>query len=107
VYLVTEQPIAEVKLRGPESARRGESVNVDVSILGANGAPVSAVVPVALDIRDPDGRRAEWSGHYGAKDGAISVNMALAPNDTPGVWTIHAREGASGKEVRHFFRVAE
>ena len=59
-----------------------------------------------IDIRDPDGRRAEQSGYYGALGGAVSLVLALAPNDIAGIWTIEARELASGKVTRHFFRLA-
>jgi len=107
VYLVTEKPIAALKAVGAESVRRGEAIDIELSVLDGDGTPVDAVVPVELDIRDPDGRRAEFSGHYGAKDGKLVVNVSIAPNDTLGVWTVYAREGASGKDVRHFVRVTD
>ena len=69
------------------------------------GASVDAVVPVEIDLRDPDGRRAEFSGYYGARDGRLSITLVPAPNDTPGIWTIEARELASGMVARHYFRL--
>lgn len=68
---------------------------------------MKAVIPIELDLRDPDGKRAEFSGYYGALDGRLSVTLTPAVNDTPGMWTIEARELASGIVTRSYFRLAE
>ena len=84
---------------------REAEVTFDVSIKDGTGTPVNAVVPVELLIQDPNGRPGEFSGFYGAADGRLSVSTMIAPNDTPGVWTVTARELASGKTARYCFRV--
>jgi len=106
VFLVTQSPIAAVQIHGPDRAKPGDTVGLNITVVGDEGVPVEAVIPVELDVRDPDGRPAEYCGHYGAKDGALRVELTLAPNDTPGVWTVRASESASGMTARHFFRVA-
>lgn len=106
IYLITEQPVAGVAVQGPESVGSGETVDLEITVADADGTPLDAIVPMLIDIRDPDGRQAEYSGYYGAKDGVLHVSLALAPNDTPGVWSIRAREGATGKQAWHFLRVS-
>ncbi len=96
VLLLTSRRIAGVEVKAAGQARPGSAVDVTVSVTDAQGAPIAAVVPVRLDILDPQGHPAEPSGAYGAKDGTVSVSLALAANDTPGTWTIKVTELASG-----------
>ena len=105
LLLALPQPIAAITAQGPGDARPGDTVTLTFTVTGADGTPIDAVIPVELDIRDPDGRPAEYSGHYGAPGGTLSVALDLAPNDTTGVWSVRAREGASGLTARHFFRL--
>jgi hypothetical protein len=99
VYMVLERPLATLRLDVPKEARRGDSVPITVQILGDDNQPLGAVVPVQLMVTDPQGRPAEGSGFYGAKDGVLRVNLDLAPNDATGVWQIVIRELAFGREA--------
>ena len=105
VYMVVERPIEALRLEAPAQARRGGQVAVAVTIADAGGNPVHAVVPVRLDIIDAEGRTAEFSGWYGARDGTLAVQLDLAANDAPGAWTIRARELASSQTAEHTFQV--
>jgi len=105
VWLITEKQFDKVEIMGPDEVPREAEVTFDVSIKDGTGTPVNAVVPVELLIQDPNGRPGEFSGFYGAADGRLSVSTMIAPNDTPGVWTVTARELASGKTARYCFRV--
>jgi len=58
-----------------------------------------------VEIRDPSGCEAEWSGVYGAKGGLLRLKLELASNDRPGLWQVRARELASGREAAFYFRV--
>ena len=105
VFLVTPEPIAELRVAVPESVVRGASAKCSLTVVGADGTPISAVVPMRVDIADPAGRLAEFSGYYGARDGRIDLGLDIATNDSTGVWTLHARDLASGLEATRFFRV--
>lgn len=96
VYMITSQRIASVGLKAPTQAKRGGTVDVSVSVLDSAGAPLAAVVPVQVEIVDPQGKPAEFSGYYGAKDGKVGLRLNLAANEAPGTWTITAKELASG-----------
>ncbi|MBT6145229.1 MAG: hypothetical protein HOH74_07370, partial [Gemmatimonadetes bacterium] len=97
VYLITDAPIADVDIEAPASVTRGQEAHLAVTIRSIDGVPVGAVVPVEVEIADASGVRAEYSGYYGAADGALSIDLSLATNDEPGDWIITVRELASGK----------
>ena len=105
VFMMTEQEIAGVHIEGPEEAVAGRAVTYIISVLDGEGLPVDAVVPIRVDIRDPDGRQAEFSGYYGAANGELELRLDIAANDTPGIWQIRARELASRKRAEHYVRV--
>ncbi len=105
LYMITERPIAAVQVTAAERAKPGETVKVEVAIVDAGGQPIDAVIPVRVDLLDPHGRAAEWSGFYGAKDGKLTITANLAYNDTPGVWRIKAVELASGSESNAYIEV--
>ncbi|MBI3921974.1 MAG: hypothetical protein HY318_11205 [Armatimonadetes bacterium] len=96
VYMITSKKIAGVQIEAPTKAKRGSPVNAIVSVVDGKGTALNAVVPVQVEIFDPQGRVAEGSGYYGGKDGRVSIRLDLAANDAAGTWTIKVRELASG-----------
>ena len=97
VFMVTERPIDAVRVTAPQQATAGGSVTIAAAVLADNGNPIDAIVPVRVDIIDPNGQSAEFSGYYGAVDGAVEITCDLAPNDVPGVWRVRVEDLASGK----------
>jgi hypothetical protein len=102
VFLITSQKIAGIKLEMPPQARLGNPFQLKIAVVDDSEKPLAAVVPVQVAILDPDGKPAEFSGFYGAKDGQLSITADPAANDKPGQWTIRATELASGltREVK-------
>ena len=70
-------------------------------VVSSRGDPIEAVVPIHVEVLDPENRPAERRGYYGAKDGKQSLVLNLASNDTPGEWTLQVTELASGRSSRH------
>lgn len=105
VMMITERAISGVRIEGPDTARPGAGLACRVMVVDAAGEPLDAVVPVRLEIRDPSGAETEWSGYYGAKDGALDMQLDIAKNDAPGIWQIKARELAAGRQAVKYFRV--
>jgi hypothetical protein len=97
VFLIIDEPIEGVILEAPSSARRGESLTMLVRIKDVTGRNVDAVVPVEVEVFDARGKRAEFSGYYGAADGLLEIEIDLATNDEVGEWTLSVRELASGQ----------
>ncbi len=105
VLMVTEKPIREVEVNAPKNAAPGTAVDINIAITDGS-APIDAIIPMHLEILDPEGVPAEFSGHYGAVGGRLAVTLDLAPNDRPGVWEIRVAELASGRSSRAYLRVA-
>jgi hypothetical protein len=107
VYLICDQHIDGVQVHAPERATAGERLQIEVTVIDPQGGPIAAVVPVRVDVTDPDGRAAEFSGYYGASDGRLSVTLDLAPNDLPGTWRIRVSELASGRSAERTFQLMD
>jgi hypothetical protein len=107
VYLVTAEPIAALKVDAPQVVARGDRVVDSIQVLDRAGKPIAAVLPVEVEITDSSGRIAEFSGWHAADGGRLTLPLAIAPNDAPGVWQIRAREHASGKASTAFMRVIQ
>ncbi|HHX39267.1 MAG TPA: hypothetical protein GX715_04820 [Armatimonadetes bacterium] len=97
LFLITPAPVNSVRIAPPGQARLGGSVTIRTAVLDNRGKPLAAVIPVQVEVVDPQGRPAEPSGYYAAKDGQLSITLDLARNDSPGRWTVRVRELASGK----------
>lgn len=105
VFLVAPRPIEQLNIAAPEATQPGETFEVAVTVEDLSGEPVSAVIPLRVDITDPAGRLAEWSGFYGAANGLLKLKLDIADNDATGLWQIRVRELASGLSVSHYVRV--
>jgi hypothetical protein len=105
VFLLTPNEIELLEVLIPDVIKRGDHFRLSADISDRGGHPVPAVIPVQLQITDPSGRGAEFSGYYGAKDGHLEIPVDIATNDAPGVWQVRVRELASGLERTVFFRV--
>ena len=106
VLLVTDAAVDGVTVDVPVAVKRGASAACAVCVVDKGGRPLEAVIPVRVEIRDPSGCDAEWSGYYGAKGGRLELKLDLAPNDRPGLWQLRAEERASGRVAVAYFRVS-
>ncbi len=106
LFMVTANPLEQLTIRAPQEVKHHEAFAVRVVVADGTGAALDAVIPLEVRILDPDGRPAEFSGHYGAKNGMLDLELILAANDVPGIWTIEVRELASGMISRHYMRLS-
>ncbi|HCU36861.1 MAG TPA: hypothetical protein DGT21_15860 [Armatimonadetes bacterium] len=107
VFMVTDNAIDSVDVTCPQEVKRGESVEVNVGVTDDTGKLLDAVAPVRVEIIDPEGRPAEFSGYYGAEGGRLSITLQMAANDYAGLWTIRATELASAKTATRYMRLSE
>ena len=105
VFMVTDEPIAGIQIEAADKTVLGKSVPCRISIVDQQRRPINGVVPVRVEIRDPSGRDAEWTGYYGAKGGELELKLDFANNDSPGVWQIRVRELASGQTASRYVRI--
>ena len=105
LFMITDEEIFGVRVEAPESAKPGDSVTIEAAVVDRDGKPIDAVVPVKLEILDPHGKAAEFSGYYGAKDGQVEISARIAANDVPGLWRVRVQELASGRVGEAYVRV--
>lgn len=105
LLMISPQAIAAIELEAPYHAQQGSKLACHIKIVDANRKCVDAVVPVEVEIRDPEGRTMEFSGSYAAVAGAVELTLDMAPNDTCGIWQISARDLASGQKTTHYLRL--
>lgn len=105
LFLVTPEAIDQVEIAAPESAVRGEQVQVVIRVVDGAGQPIPAAIPLHVQTTDPHGRPAECSGYCATRNGQLELPLDLASNDTAGVWQIQVRELADGRIGRHYIEV--
>jgi len=105
--MVCEQPITTVTVTVPGTVRKGSSMDLSVSVCDATDELVDAVVPLEIEVTDPEGRAAEFSGAYGAAGGRADISLNIAANDLGGPWRASVRDLASGKTVEKTFIVTD
>lgn len=105
MYMIVPRAIDGVKLQSPATAPRGSEAKVAIEVVDAEGRPIAATVPLRVEIRDSEGRLAEFSGFHRAVDGRLELTLRIAANDPMGVWQIEVRELASGRSAARFMRV--
>ncbi len=105
LFLVSSRAVGSVRVEAPAAIPCGESILCRVQVLDPGGARLDAIVPVEVEVRDAEGRTAEFSGAYAATEGQLELKLTVASNDAPGTWQVSARELASGQVGRGFFRV--
>jgi hypothetical protein len=105
LFMISPQAIDRVSIDAPQRVDLAGDACCRIEVVDKAGARVDAVVPLEVDIRDPEGRAAEFSGYYAAESGALEIDLQIAPNDRVGVWQIDVRELASGRRATHAMRV--
>ena len=105
LVMISSRPIAGLSIQAPEQVERGGRASCSIRVVDLEGKTLDAVVPVEVDVRDAEGRQAEFSGFYAAVDGKVEIALDVAPNDPPGIWQITARELASGQSSVAYLRV--
>ena len=105
VFLVTQTPVEQITINAPAEVERNSRCGVVIKVTDRQQNPVDAAIPVKVQILDPHGRPGEFSGFQTTVGGQLSLKLDLAANDTPGVWTIEVREGATGLRERGYLRV--
>ncbi|NLF62425.1 MAG: LamG domain-containing protein [Lentisphaerae bacterium] len=104
LHMITDVPLEKiVALVKPETPSRGGKAHIFAWVCNDKNTPPNAITPIAVDIIDPEGRKAEFSGYYAAVKGSLQITFNFAPNDIPGKWTVNARCLASGNTAKKTF----
>lgn len=106
MFLAVPRAISSLSARLPEPARLGRTAKCVVEVRDDRGALVPAVLPLLVELRDPDGRFAEWSGHHAAIGARLELSLDFAVNDLAGPWHLRVRDLASGLSLDRELMVA-
>lgn len=106
VFLITERPVESLSCRAPKNeVAPGQAMNLEIVVGDGTKKAVDVVVPVEVNIRDPEGRLAEFSGYHAAVQGSLVLKLEIAQNDVPGEWQAEVKELASGRTAVARFTV--
>ncbi len=95
ILMITERPIREVRIDAQETADNKDSITIAVAVTDGS-QPINAVVPVEVQIVDPEGVESEFSGYYAATDGQLPITFDFAKNDRIGLWELRVKEPGAG-----------
>lgn len=104
VLMITDRPVRDISIQAPSTATHAEAIRIAIEVTDGN-SPLDAVIPVQVEIVDPEGRTAEFSGSYAAKNGQLTIPFDFASNDRIGVWEIRAQELASRRSTSAYVRL--
>ena len=93
---VLDKEITGIEIAGPRKMNTGTPAVCTITVNG----PRTGAVPVDVQVLSPRGVETEYSRMYLCRKGTVSFTIKPAINDTPGTWTITARELFSGREAR-------
>jgi hypothetical protein len=107
IYMITPKPLLRVNLECPETAAPGNAAAAKVTVTTTQDAPLKAVIPLSIEVRDASGKTTEGTGFYAAENGICTLDLDVAPNEDPGTWEIRVHELASGMEAVRYMRVGK
>ncbi|HWL08591.1 MAG TPA: hypothetical protein VNQ76_09310, partial [Planctomicrobium sp.] len=105
LYLITQRPVEQLQVTALESISAGDTLELSIRVTDQANQPVDAVIPVQVQITDPEGRPAEFSGYHATVGGELKLPLDIASNDVRGIWTITVEEFATGQTIQQFVRV--
>ncbi|MBQ7651456.1 MAG: hypothetical protein IJS15_10885, partial [Victivallales bacterium] len=97
LLMVMNDKVEKVECKVTPSKDNNLKYGIMVRVLGGNGKPLSANVPINISIYDPDGKLLDGSGAACAVDGVF--HHQILTTSARGKWTVVVTELASGKST--------
>ena len=97
LFLLLPEKIGKVKLDMPTSAKKGETVQLNVSIETESGKLLKSIHPVQIDVLDSEGNATCDTTSAALEDGSYSQSLTIPLNAASGEWKIKVTDLASGK----------
>ena len=111
VYAAIPYRVKAVSIGGPTEVRQGDLLPLEIAVNSEDGKPGTHLVHVSLlgpaDDRGQRRERSHYAQNLHAEDGLASTAIPLAHNDTPGEWTIVAKDAATGVSARKAVKVLQ
>lgn len=106
IFMILPKPLLQLTADLPATATRGNSADLQIRLTTTQDAPLKAIIPLEIQIRDANGKSAEGSGHYAAENGLLTLPLSIAPNEDPGTWEIRITELASRMQTTRWMAVS-
>ena len=106
MFVFLEKKIASVEAEAPEAVPHGGVCDVVCTVKGADGWPVSALLPVEIRLYDAEGREIDGGGWLCAEGGVAHVTFQTNLDDPPGAYRLICRDRASGLAAERTVSVA-
>jgi hypothetical protein len=95
LFAFSPSPLPTIRISAPQRIARGEIAWIG---LGFDGSSLAATHVLHLDVRNPDGKVVDYySNNVFTSKGSGEHAIPFARNDTPGRWTIYAKDLLSGQ----------
>ncbi len=105
LYALLPYRIDEVDIAAPNEASADERVTYAVQLSTDTGTPAPHIVRVS--VLGPDGEQRAWyADNLQVEGGRAHGQFRFALDDTPGTWTIRAREIATGRTAEREIELA-
>ncbi len=105
IYMILPKPLLQIQADLPATAKRGNRAELHISLTTTQDAPLKAVIPLQIEVRDANGKPTEGSGFYAAENGIVTLPLDIAANEDPGTWEIRVKELASKMEITRWMAV--
>ena len=100
ILMFLTEPIARLDLSVSKGVERGGRIRLRLSVLGASGRPVPAVLPVDVRVTDARGRELDGAGYAAAVNGVCELSLQTNLDDPTGDYAVVCRDRASGLVAR-------
>jgi len=89
------EPMGKLEVQAPKAAKPGETVEIQIQVLGASGELLDASLPLEVTYNDP--MNVTTSRYTATDNGRAILTFTPAVNDPPGEWTVRVADLVAGK----------
>ena len=88
LFLIAEHPFGIITVNHPTEATLGKTFKVDVEIMDNRGTVSEALVPIEVNLLNPENKVMPGSGYFCAEDGVITIELTPSLNELSGNWQV-------------------
>ena len=105
LFLLLPEKIGAVRLNMASSAKKGQTIDLEVKAEYASGKTVQSIHPIRIEVRDASGKLTDDSTYAALDNGVCRWNIAIPLNAAAGNWKITATDLASGKKAERILTI--
>ena len=105
LFLLLPEKIGAVRLNMASSAKKGQTVDLDVKAEYASGKTVRSIHPIRIEVRDAAGKLTDDSTFTALENGIRRWNIIIPLNAAAGNWKVTAIDLASGEKAEKILTI--